>query len=391
MKCFARLCLLLMILMPCAVVSASDTELQHFKVTFTNAVQAFLANRKYSFASGLSFRKHARGRALEFYAVSEGPVNFKTDAADPESAPLIATIKIKKEKAEIDRVVPLSLAPGIKPPASGNLQIEGVVAAKDGDIWLADTAGPSLLRVDGTEGTIKEWLVAGAGLPEWLALSSNQGFEAISILPSGELLAALKKPIADPEGVESAAGLIRILRYKPESRTSTVYLFKGDDKDFSDVEISAMQTVSGERFLVLEEGNTADSKRCSRIVELNTGGSPGIKDAKEFFGTEVTGTTHPLHHAYLKRTIIVSLCETGWSSVATEGLAFAGNGSQLAVINNSGEGEELEIAILTLPETLIPFRFADLLVLIVLAIITAAMIGFLLAVVFSKKKTGQEE
>ena len=352
----------------------ADIESSSFyEVTIHESLKDVLKKKDHAFGSGLSFKKHGRRKARVFYTVSDGVYQFN-DTNESSASPLLATITVREDRAELDRVIPLVLAKGVQVPENARIDVEGVAIAPGNIVWLADEAGPSLLKVNSKLGTILAWISPGKGLPEWLSeAEDNRGFEGITRLEGGDIVAILQAPLAD----ERDQHLYRLVRYTPDAHRSKTYGYQVPEERIATVDelkIGGLQALDGERLLVLEHGSNQLDQHCVyvNILDLaDTGGSDTQREGRDAV-TRVTASP------------AASLCDAGWKQKKVEGITLAGNGSEIALISDSDNETAVQMMILSLSSSLLPMRSGDIAILFVIFMVTVAMIGFVFAVVTQK-------
>jgi hypothetical protein len=169
-------------------------------------------------------------------------------------------------------------------PDPGGLDSEGIAVGTDGNIWIGDEYGPSLLQVDESGAVRMRWVpagaeatVAGAPHPSAAVLPAiaarrhvNRGFEAIALSHDGKRLhLAFQSPLAHPdEETHAAARHVRV--WTLDSATGALlaqYLYELDEPatfrrdaakepiQRSDLKVSEMACVAPDRLLMLERGS----------------------------------------------------------------------------------------------------------------------------------------
>lgn len=171
----------------------------------------------------------------------------------------------------------------IAPDPSG-ADTEGIAAARDGTFWIADEYGPSLLHV-AADGTVRaRWVpqgcshwFRGADYPVVEALPAiaerrqlNRGFEGLALsTDETSLYVAFQSPLAHPdENAHRHARHVRIWNLKLATGSVVAeYLYPLDPPDtfrrdvelgrmrWSDLKVSELVTLGGNRLLVLERGS----------------------------------------------------------------------------------------------------------------------------------------
>ncbi len=218
--------------------------------------------------------------------------------------PALAEFRVVDDTVELIRTLPLKTAEGravsglpnpgsdqllsepvfdvsgepIAPDPDG-LDTEGLVATADGGFWAGDEFGPSLVRID-PAGAITRRLLPGAPLPQIAARRQlNRGFEALAISDDeAALYLAFQSPLAHPEeAAHRAARHVRIWRLDADTgKVSAQFAFPLDPPesfardvaagkfDRSDVKVSELLWLPGDRLLVLERGSqTTKLYRCA--------------------------------------------------------------------------------------------------------------------------------
>ena len=188
-------------------------------------------------------------------------------------------------------------------PNPNGLDTEGLVRTKDGDFWVVEEYGPSLLKIGADGVVVRRYLPEGllfflpitgydatdeAGLPGILGAKRklNRGFEGLTISPDEKsLFIALQSPLSNPSGsVGNASRNTRILEFDIRSEqvvAEYVYRFQfvsadpavTDEFDIpnvdnarpQDMKVSALAMVGDKRMLVLER---TDFKAKAFMVDL---------------------------------------------------------------------------------------------------------------------------
>jgi hypothetical protein len=200
------------------------------------------------------------------------------------------------------------------PPDPSGADTEGIAVAPDGDFWIGDEYGPSLLQV-APDGTVRRRLVP-AGTESWFAGADypieatlpaiaqfrrlNRGFEGLALSPDGAwLYLAFQSPLAHPDAAAHRRGRhVRI--WKLATATGTVDAqfvypldrpksFRRDgaqgDIDRSDVKLSEMAMLEDDRLILLERGSLTtklyavrlDADRAIDPIHLDAATRPTIE------------------------------------------------------------------------------------------------------------------
>ena len=124
------------------------------------------------------------------------------------------------------------------------LDTEGLVRTKNGEFWLVDEYGPSLLRVDAKGKVIKRFIPAGLKLPgaEYAVQASlpavlgkrkiNRGFEGLTLSSDEKTLyLVLQSPLAIPDGKSGEESRnTRVLVFDRETeRVTAQFVYRFDE------------------------------------------------------------------------------------------------------------------------------------------------------------------
>jgi hypothetical protein len=244
---------------------------------------------------GMDGVAHAKGSAKIMPALEVGPA--------------LAELRLDGDTVELVRVIPLTgedgrpvsglptpgsansrmepaLAPDGSPhrPDPGGIDSEGIAAVPDGNFWIGEEYGPSLLRVAADGRILARWVpkgseasFAGAPYPVEAVLPAiaaarqvNRGFESIALSGDGSRLhLVFQSPLAHPdEQTHAAANHVRLWTLDTETGTLLAqYVYPLDepasfgrdhargDLQRSDIKVSELVCVGADRLLVLERGS----------------------------------------------------------------------------------------------------------------------------------------
>ncbi|MDD2817425.1 MAG: esterase-like activity of phytase family protein [Candidatus Nanopelagicales bacterium] len=246
------------------------------------------------------------GSKGEYWVVTDRGPNNDTVMADgnaglgfpvPDFSPLIMKIKVAGGSATIAEKIAIQTIKGVgvtglpnvpgydqvpTTPAGApinynvnGLDTEGVVRTKNGDFWLVDEYGPSLIQTD-ADGVVKNrfvpkgWKGTGAGYPVTdslpavlLTRKGNRGFEALAMSPDEKyLFIGLQSPLLNPDKKTGDASLqTRILRMDLATKVidaEWVYKFEAPEAvdptttKPADLKLSAMVALTNNIMLVQE-------------------------------------------------------------------------------------------------------------------------------------------
>lgn len=220
----------------------------------------------------------------------------------PDFTPLILQVRTSGDAIGVRQVIPLVGRSGA--PVSGlsnvqghdelpydysaqvelsfnpsGLDTEGLVRTSNGEFWLAEEYGPSILRVAADGTVLKRYVPEGidisaadydvaATLPGILGLrKGNRGFEGLALsADESTLYIALQSPLSNPdEDVGEASRNTRILAFDVATETVTAeYLYQfqvstefGESAIPDDMKVSGLIAVSPTHLLVLERTDAA--------------------------------------------------------------------------------------------------------------------------------------
>ncbi|WP_433330437.1 esterase-like activity of phytase family protein [Spirillospora sp. CA-294931] len=274
--------------------------------------------------------------ADEFWAITDRGPNgeVKVDGEDrvtfpvPGFDPTILKLKVRNGKARIDKALPITN--GEKKPVTGlpnvdgreeapydfngrqrlafnpdGIDSEGLVRTKDGEFWVAEEYGPSLLRLDRRGRVIERflpqgWPGAGASYPVRTTLPAilnkrtyNRGFEALTLSRDGRsLYTVVQSPLSNPDKNT----------YKSSRHTR---VFKFDLKT---------RKVTGEYVYRFEDVCAFDKASCGKQTEMKVSGVVAL-DAHRLLVEERTDKVAKVYEVDLNRATDIS--GSVWDDPAT--------------------------------------------------------------------------
>lgn len=187
------------------------------------------------------------------------------------------------------------------PRSAAALDVEGIVALKDGTYWIGEENAPSILHVAADGRILKRFVPAGTAgdfsaagypvadtLPSILARrQANRGIESMAVAPDESFLYfVLQNPLANPDAATfKQAGNTRLFKIDPASgRAVAEYVyeltpmsaFKGEEKKApSTARISELLAVDGHRFLIDDR-----TDKTTRIFEIDLEGATDILNGR---------------------------------------------------------------------------------------------------------------
>ncbi|MGI5324278.1 esterase-like activity of phytase family protein [Actinomadura nitritigenes] len=323
----------------------------------------------------------------EFWAITDrGPNGTVTvDGEDRTTFPVasfdptIVKLRVRKGAIGITRALPITNAQGR--PVTGlpnvegresapytldgrtrlayngdGIDSEGLVRTKDGDFWVAEEYGPSLLHLDRRGRVVERYVPQGwtgkAGYPVKAVLPSilnkrteNRGFEGLTVSPDGKsLYVAVQSPLSNPDkSAYKKSRIARVFRFDlRKGSVSGEYAYRFEDVcafdpsdcgDQKEMKISALTAVNDHELLVDERTDNV-----ARIYRVD------LRKATDILGMrwDDERTTPSLEQsesgiAPLPKALAVDLGKVAGVPGKIEGVALA-DGRTLAVINDNDFG-----------------------------------------------------
>ncbi|MFI8417612.1 esterase-like activity of phytase family protein [Serratia sp. NPDC078593] len=335
--------------------------------------------------SGLVFNGR-QGQALQFTTITDrgpnadAPMMGKREAkifATPQFTPLLVDIRISDGQAMAGNLRPLHDEQGAisglplpgefigttnevalndtlqtLPSDQRGLDTEGITPDGKGGYWLCDEYGPFLIHIDGNGKILAKYgpqpqngeqAVAG-GLPNILKWRQpNRGFEGITHLPDGRILAAVQSTL-DVEGkTKNTAQFTRLVSFDPVSGKILQYGYPIDVAKYNkakDAKIGDIVAIDNQHILLIEQGKNKQQQMTNVIylVDLSL-----ASDLTRFDEAEKALEYDDMSEL-LKRGVtlaqkreVADLRKLGWQQEKVEGLALIDDRT-LAVINDNDFG-----------------------------------------------------
>lgn len=260
--------------------------------------------------SGLTFNSK-RGDDLVLTTLTDrgpnadAPAVGKQEAkifANPQFVPLLMDIRIGGGKAVAENARPLHDEKGpisglplpgeligstnevalndALQPLSGDrrgLDTEGVTGDGNGGYWLCDEYGPFLIHIDGKGKILAKYgptpqageqAVAG-GLPNILKWRQpNRGFEGLTRMPDGRILAAVQSTLDVDGKSKNKAQFTRLVSFDPRSGKTAMYGYPIDIDSYKkakDAKIGDVVALDNQRILLIEQGTGKDKTMINKI------------------------------------------------------------------------------------------------------------------------------
>lgn len=295
----------------------------------------------------------------------------------PDFAPLLMTIRLRNGKAEAVDARPLhddkgkinglplqsgvigstnevAFSDALKVLTGDNrgLDTEGITPDGKGGYWLCDEYGPFLINIDskgkilaihGPQAAEGEKSIAG-GLPNVIKWrQANRGFEGLTRMPDGRIIAAVQSTL-DIEGKSKKEALFtRLVSFDPATGKTAMYGYPLDSAAYgknSDAKIGDIVALDNQHILLIEQGEDkndamrnliykVDLSKASDLAAFDKPGEyPEFDDAKTLAQRGIT---------LASKTQVVDLRALGWQQEKAEGLALI-DSKTLAVANDNDFG-----------------------------------------------------
>ena len=356
------------------------------RVSYSGAfASAFPKGLPVGIGSGLLFTGK-QGDALNFVTVTDrGPNADSPDVGKQESkifvtpdfAPLLMNIRVQNGKAEATDARPLhddkgdinglplqhgvigstneiALSDTLKVLQGDNrgLDTEGITPDGKGGYWLCDEYGPFLINVDqrgkilaihGPQAAEGEKSIAG-GLPNVLKWRQpNRGFEGLTRMPDGRIIAAVQSTLDINGKSKKQARFTRLVSFDPATGKTAMYGYPIDSEAYSknsDAKVGDIVAIDNQHILLIEQGSDkndamrnliykVDLSRATDLAAFDKAGEyPEFDDGKTLTQRGIVLAT---------KTLAVDLRQLGWQQEKAEGLALI-DSKTLAVTNDNDFG-----------------------------------------------------
>ncbi len=236
------------------------------------------------------------------------------------------------------------------------LDTEGITPDGNGGYWLCDEYGPFIIRIDangkileqhGPEAAQGEQSVAG-GLPNIIKWrQANRGFEGLTRMPDGRIIAAVQSTL-DIEGKTKGTALFtRLVSFDPATGKTAMYAYPLDAdvyKKTGDAKIGDIVALDNHRLLLIEQGGDKNKTMRNRIYRVDLTQATDLtefdKQRPAEFDDAASLQRRGIHLA--KKQLAVDLRSLGWRQEKAEGLALIDNRT-IAVVNDNDFGLEARL------------------------------------------------
>ncbi|PKH26751.1 hypothetical protein CIG19_02865 [Enterobacterales bacterium CwR94] len=387
-----RSLLLCLPLIAAPALAAQDITLQRYIVTFPQHqrvsyqglfTQNFPQGFPVGIGSGITFTGMDNG-VMTFATVTDRGPNADAPEVDgkegkifaaPDFTPMLMILRVGANDAQATEARPLQdnglrisglPLPGGQVGSTGEIPLndrlerlrfdkrgldpEGITPDGAGGYWLADEYGPFLVHIDtagniltrkGPQATQGQQTEAG-GLPTLLQWRQpNRGFEGVTRLPDGRIIAAVQSTL-DIEGkTRNTSPVIRLLSYDPASGATKMYAYPIDSNQYvknSDAKIGDLTTLDNRHVLLIEQGKDPAGKMHNRIIQVDIGDASDLTAFDENpveFGDLAAMLDRGVRP--VKKRQIVDLADVGWRHEKAEGLTLV-DATTLVVTNDNDFG-----------------------------------------------------
>ncbi|SQC92365.1 Uncharacterized protein conserved in bacteria [Cedecea neteri] len=237
------------------------------------------------------------------------------------------------------------------------LDTEGVTPDGKGGYWLCDEYGPFVIHVDADGKILKKYGpqaehgeqgVAG-GLPNIVKWRQpNRGFEGITRMPDGRIIAAVQSTLDIDGKTKNSARFTRLVSLDPATGKTEMYGYPIDVdvyKKAKDAKIGDIVALDNHRLLLIEQGGDKNKQMRNLVYVVDLNGASGLagfdkEKAPEFDDAEQL-KARGIKLASKKE--VVDLRKLGWQQEKAEGMALIDN-QTIAVINDNDFGLQAVLA-----------------------------------------------
>jgi hypothetical protein len=373
---------------------AAQPQAEHYIVSFPEGTRVsysgafastFPDGLPVGIGSGLLFTGK-QGDALTFATVTDrGPNADSPDVGKHESkifvtpdfAPLLMNIRVQNGKAEATDARPLhddkgninglplqdgvigstnevALSDTLKVLKGDNrgLDTEGITPDGKGGYWLCDEYGPFLINVDqrgkilaihGPQANEGEKSIAG-GLPNILKWRQpNRGFEGLTRMPDGRIIAAVQSTLDIDGKNKKQARFTRLVSFDPATGKTAMYGYPIDSEAYSknsDAKIGDIVALDNQHILLIEQGSDKNDAMRNLIYKVDLSAATDLAAFDKPGKYPESDDEKALAQRGIKlaaKTLVVDLRQLGWQQEKAEGLALI-DSKTLAVANDNDFG-----------------------------------------------------
>ncbi|ACS85881.1 esterase-like activity of phytase family protein [Musicola paradisiaca] len=376
-----------------AAAPAADIHAEHYQIAFPNqdrvAYQGAWKTRfptgfPMGIGSGLTFTGR-NGNQLTFVTVTDRGPNADAPAyqgqegkifAAPDFTPSIMTLTLDGNQATASALHPLhdekgpvsglplpatlvgstrevALSDQLKklPDDARGVDTEAITPDGSGGFWLSDEYGPFLLHIAADGNILQKFGPTPAdgetgiatGLPNIIKWRQpNRGFEGVTRLPDGRILAAVQSTLDIDGKTRDKALFTRLVSFDPATGKTAMYGYPLDPshwKKMGDAKIGDIVALKNHQILVIEQGADKDKVMHNLIYRVDFGDASDLTtfDQQQPAEWNDAATLASRGIRLADKQQIVDLRALGWEPEKAEGLALI-DASTLAVTNDNDFG-----------------------------------------------------
>ncbi|MGL4726546.1 MAG: esterase-like activity of phytase family protein [Scandinavium sp.] len=236
------------------------------------------------------------------------------------------------------------------------LDTEGITPDGMGGYWLCDEYGPFLIHIDnkgkilamhGPQAEEGEKSIAG-GLPNIIKWRQpNRGFEGVTRMPDGRIIAAVQSTLDIDGKSKKKAVFTRLVSFDPATGKTAMYGYPIDDvySKNSDAKIGDIVALDNDHILLIEQGGDKNDVMSNNIykVDLSKASDLAAFDKPGEYPEFDTADQLAKRGIQLAaKTLAVDLRKLGWQQEKAEGLALI-DSKTLAVANDNDFGVKTKL------------------------------------------------
>lgn len=231
------------------------------------------------------------------------------------------------------------------------LDIEGITPDGNGGYWLCDEYGPFIINIDSNGKILKKYGpqaeqgeqgVAG-GLPNILKWrQANRGFEGITRMPDGRIIAAVQSTLDIDGKSKNSAQFTRLVSFNPQTGKTEMYGYPIDVDAYNktkDAKIGDIVALDDNLLLIIEQGGDknkvmrnlvymVDLRQASDLSAFDKEKAPEFDDAAQLAARGIK---------LAEKKEVVDLRKLGWQQEKAEGMTLIDN-QTIAIINDNDFG-----------------------------------------------------
>ncbi|MFC3394244.1 esterase-like activity of phytase family protein [Brenneria rubrifaciens] len=245
-------------------------------------------------------------------------------------------------------------------PLSGDrrgLDTEGITSDGNGGYWLCDEYGPFLIHIDAKGKILAKYgptpqageQAVASGLPNIIKWRQpNRGFEGVTRMPDGRLLAAVQSTLDVDGKSKNKAQFTRLVSFDPSNGRTVMYGYPIDVDSYKkakDAKVGDIVALDNQRILLVEQGGDKDKRMINKIYLVD------LAQASDLSAFDVQGKALEFYDEkdLAKRGVklaqkreVANLRQLGWRQEKVEGLALIDDRT-LVVINDNDFGLQAKL------------------------------------------------